>query len=299
MDRLDGRVVLVTGAGRGFGRAMAIAYALEGGSVIGVARTGSELEDMADTAESLGGSVDVFTADLSRAEEIYGLRDWVIDEFGRMDVIVNNAATSPWRTLEDSTIEGWDQTIAVNLRAPMIITKAFLDALKKQESASIINISSKSAEMGFVAEVAYCPSKYGLEGLTQCLALELQPYNVAVNSLNVSSPPGKTLKPTELTLAEAEEMPLEVRERYAGDMELVDAYTEAWVFLALQTGRGVTGQRFITADLADYLRGNSWEEAHAKWSRKLTKAVYRSYEFPDSVRYQTPEGGWRELEFKF
>jgi len=299
MGRLDGRVVLVTGAGRGFGRAMAIAYALEGGSVIGVARTGSELEDMADTAESLGGSVDVFTADLSKAEEIYGLRDWVLDGFGRMDVIVNNAATSPWRTLEDSTIEGWDRTIAVNLRAPMIITKVFLDVLKKQESASIINISSKSAEMGFVAEVAYCPSKYGLEGLTQCLALELQPYNVAVNSLNVSSPPGKTLKPTELTLAEAEEMPQEVRERYAGDMELVDAYTEAWVFLALQTGRGVTGQRFRTADLAKYLGKNSWEEANAKWSRKLTKAVYRSYEFPDSVRYQTPEGGWRELEFKF
>lgn len=299
MGRLDGRVVLVTGAGRGFGRAMAIAYALEGGSVIGVARTGSELEDMADTAESLGGSVDIFTADLSRADEIYVLRDWVLDEFGRMDVIVNNAATSPWRTLEDSTIEGWDRTIAVNLRGPMIITKAFLDALKKQESASIINISSKSAEMGFVAEVAYCPSKYGLEGLTQCLALELQPYNIAVNSLNVSSPPGKTLKPTELTLAEAEEMPLEVRERYAGDMELVDGYTEAWVFLALQTGRGVTGQRFITADLADYLRENSWEEANAKWSRKLTEAVYRSYEFPDSVRYQTPEGGWRELEFQF
>ncbi|MFP3952072.1 MAG: SDR family NAD(P)-dependent oxidoreductase [Candidatus Bathyarchaeia archaeon] len=299
MGRLDGRVVLVTGSGRGFGRAMAIAYALEGGDVIGVARTRSELEDMAGKAESMGGSVDVYTADLASAEDIYGLRDWVIDEFGRMDVMVNNAAASPWRTLEDCTIEVWDRTIAVNLRAPMLIAKAFLDAIKGQESASIINISSRSAEMGFVAEVAYCPSKYGLEGLTQCLALELQPHNVAVNSLNVSSPPGKTLKPTALTLEEAGEMPSEVRGRYAGDMDLVEAFSGAWVFLALQTGRGVTGQRFRTADLAEYLRENSWEAAEAKWRRKLTRAVYEGYEFPESVRYQTPDGGWEEVEFSF
>jgi len=298
MGKLDGKVVLVTGSGRGFGRGMAIAYAVEGAKVIGAARTRSELNEMAEVAEAHGGEVLPVPTDLSKEKEIYKLRDKVLEEFNKIDVIVNNAATSPWKTFEETTISDWDKTIAVNLRAPLILTKAFFGTMKKQKSASIINISSKSAEMGFVAELCYCPSKFGLEGMTQCLALELQPYNIAVNSLNVSAPTGKTLKPTELTLAEAEDMPDEIREKYAEDMELVEAFKEAWVFLALQNGKSITGQRFRTKELAQYLKENGWEAAIAKWSRKLTKAVYVSYDLPEKVRYQTPEGGWKEIKFE-
>ena len=187
---------------------------------------------------------------------------------------------------------------SVNLRAPFILTKVFLETMKSQRRGSIINIASLSSEKGFVAEIAYCPSKFGLEGLTQCLALELKPYGIAVNSLNVSTPPGKMLKPTGLTLAELEKMPKETREQYADDDMLVEAFTDAWVFLALQDASGVTGQRFRTMELAEYLKQNGWEAAVAKWRGKLTKAVYVSYDFPKSVRYQTLGGGWKELTFE-
>jgi NAD(P)-dependent dehydrogenase (short-subunit alcohol dehydrogenase family) len=295
--RLKGRVVMVTGSGRGFGRSMAIAYGREGASVISVARTISELEGTEDAIRSQGGEVLTVPTDLASAEEILQLRDRVLGAYGRLDVLVNNAATSPWITVEEMTVEDWDWTVAVNLRAPFLLSKAFLEAMKAQGGGSIINVSSKSAEMGFVAEAAYCASKYGLEGLTQCLALEMKPHNVAVNSLNVSAPEGRRLKPTELTLAEAEKMPGEIRESYADDESMVDAFTDAWVFLALQDGDGVTGQRFVTKALAEELERDGWEAVAERSRGKLTKTVYEPYEFPGSVRYQTSDGGWKELKF--
>jgi NAD(P)-dependent dehydrogenase (short-subunit alcohol dehydrogenase family) len=289
---------LVTGSGRGFGRSMAIAYGGEGASVISVARTISELEGTEDAIRSKGGEVMTIPANLASAEEILRLRDRVLGAYGRLDVLVNNAATSPWKTVEEMTVEDWDRTMAVNLRSPFLLSKAFLEAMRTQGGGSIINVSSKSAEMGFVAEAAYCPSKYGLEGLTQCLALEMKPHNVAVNSLNVSAPEGRRLKPTELTLVEAEKMPREIRESYADDESMVDAFADAWVFLALQDGGGVTGQRFVTKALAEELERDGWEAVVERRRGKLTAAVYEPYEFPGSVRYQTPDGGWKELKFR-
>jgi len=81
------------------------------------------------------------------------------------------------------------------------------------------------------------------------------------------------LNPTELTLAQAEKMPKEIREKYADDDSMVEAFTDAWVFLALQDGSGVTGQRIRTRDLAEYLKQNGWEATVANWQEKLTKAV--------------------------
>ena len=84
--------------------------------------------------------------------------------------------------------------------------------MRKQGCGSIVNVTSGSAKRGFIAETAYGPSKYGLEGLTQCLAMELQPYNIAVNTLGVGSPPSQRLKPKELPLEEACNMPGEIRD---------------------------------------------------------------------------------------
>lgn len=297
MGNLDGKVALVTGSGRGFGRAMAIAYAKEGAKVIGASRTKHELDGMVKTAKSMGGEAIAISMDLSKENEIYKLRDQVLDKYGRLDILVNNAATSLWKTVEEMSVAEWDFTIAVNLRAPYVLTQAFLDTMKKQGSGNIINVTSRSAEIGFAAEIGYCPSKYGIEGLTQCLALELKTYNIAVNSLNVGAPEGKRLKPTELTLKEAEEMPEDVKSKYATDEELVEAFTDAWTFLAMQDGYGVSGQRLGTKQIAEYLKRYGWEAAKANWTKKLTQAVYVTYDWPKSVRYQTPEGGIKELKF--
>jgi len=297
MKRLEGKVALVTGSGRGFGRAMAVAYAWAGANVVSVSRTRSELAGNERLIRSRGGEALTIPLDLAEVDQIWKLRDRVMEVYGGLDVLVNNAATSSWKTLDKMTVEDWDRTLDVNLRAPFLLAKAFSGSMGDRGGGSIINVTSKSAEMGFIAETGYCPSKYGLEGLTQCLALELKPRNIAVNSLNVGAPPGKILKPTELTLAEAEEMPREIRERYADVESMVKHYSDAWVFLALQKGDGVTGQRLGTRQLAGFLKQHGPEAAIREWRGKLTKAVYEPYDFPERVRHQTPEGGWKELRF--
>ena len=247
---------------------------------------------------SAGGEVTTVPTDLSVKDEILRLRDTVLEHHSGVDILVNNAATSPWKTIDEMTINEWDRTLAVNLRAPFMLAKVFMGHMAGRGGGSIINVTSRSAEMGFVAELGYCPSKYGLEGLTQCLALELRPLNVAVNSLNVSAPEGMRLKPTELTLEEAAGMPREVRAMYADVDSMVEAYSEAWSFLALQDGEGVTGGRFSTRLLARELAKDGWDEVRKRYTGFLTKAVYEPYPFPSSVRYQTPEGGWKELRFE-
>jgi NAD(P)-dependent dehydrogenase (short-subunit alcohol dehydrogenase family) len=212
-----------------------------------------------------------------------------------LDVLVNNAATSPWLTLEETTLRHWDRVMSVNLRAPFALTKAFLPSMKERGGGSVINISSKSAEVGFVAESAYCPSKYGLEGLTQCLALELRPHNIAVNSLNVSAPEGLRLKPTEMTLRQAQDMPEEATRLHADDASMVECFGDAWTFLAIQRGDGVTGQRLSTRDLAETLRSGGEQAAYDRWRGKLMQAVYTPFDWPYRVRFQTPDGGWKEL----
>ena len=298
MKRLEGTVVMVTGSGRGFGRSMALAYGLEGAMVVCVARTISELNGTRDMIHSSGGDAAVLRVDLAVPEEIDSLREAVKESFGGLDVLVNNAATSPWKTLDEMTVKDWDRTLDVNLRAPFLLARAFKDSMAARGGGSIINITSRSAEIGFVAEVGYCPSKYGLEGLTQCLALELRPLGIAVNSLNVSAPEARRLKPTELTLREAAEMPEEEGSRIASEEEMVAAFTDAWVFLALQRGGGVTGQRLSTKGLVEELERDGWEAMEERLMGRLTMAVYQPYDFPRKVRYQTPEGGWEELVFE-
>lgn len=299
MKTVKGKVILVTGSGRGFGRGMAYAYAVAGAKVVTASRTVSELKSLEKSIKEKGGEVLTVPTDLTDDKAIQDLKEKVMDEYGCLDVLVNNAATSPWKRFDDMSAKDWDLTLDVNLRAPFLLSKAFVVSMREQRQGSIINVTSKSSEIGFLAEVGYSPSKFGIEGLTQCLAMELQQDNIAVNSLGVGAPPGLRLKPTELTLAEANNMPEEIRSLYADDASMAEAFTDAWSFLALQNAKGVTGQRFGTRQLAEYLRINDWEAAVAMWSRKLTKAVYVSYDFPKTVRYQTPEGGFEEIHFKF
>ena len=299
MNSLDDKVILVTGSGRGFGRSMAYSYAKRGASVVAVAIEENELTDMSEEISRIGGDTYTITADLANEEEIFLVRDLILEKYNRLDAIINNAAVCPWKRFSETTLQDWDMIFAVNLRSPFILCKAFFETFKKQGKGSIINITSRSAEIGFLAEVAFGPTKWGIEGLTQCLALELQPYNIAVNTLRVATPPGMQLKPTGMTLEKARNMPVEIRKKYADNESMAIAFGEAWAFLALQDAHGITGQRLGSRELAEFLKSNGWEATKANWRRKLTKAVYVSYDFPKSARYQTTEGGTEEHKFSF
>lgn len=294
--RLEGKNILVTGSGRGFGQSMAVAYAAEGAHVISTSRTRTELKTTEDYIRSVGGRVSTVPCDLSNDESIQTLVK-AVDELDGLDVLVNNAATSPWKVFSDMTMDDWDRTVAVNLRAPFQLSKLLYTGMKERGGGGIINVSSGSARMGFMAESAYCPTKFGLEGLTQCLAMELHQYNIAVNSLNVSAPPGFRLKPTELSEEEALKVPEAVRARYASVEDMVSNFSDAWTFLALQKADGITGQRFRTRSLAEDLIGLGIESVLKRYHGKLLEAVYNRIDFPEKVKYQTPEGGWKEISF--
>ena len=298
MDRMKGKVALVTGSGRGFGRTMALSYAQEGAKVVLVSRTKSELEDAATKIRDSGGECMIIPADLVNEHEINDIKDQILANYGKLNVLVNNAAYNPRENLENTSVEIWDRAMALNLRAPFILSKIFQETMKKQGGGSIINLSSGSATKGFVYEMVYCPSKYGIEGLSQCLAMELKPQNIAVNSLTVSAPRGKSLKPGALTLEELKYLPQQLGEEYADDESMVEAFTDAWIFLGSQDGSGVTGQRFVTRELAEYLQRNGWEAAVANWRGKLRKAVYVTYDFPKIERYRIQDHTWREFKFE-
>ena len=287
MNRMDGKVVLVTGAGRGFGKYMALAYAREGATVIAASRTISQLTKLKESIEAKGGICVLRPTDLLKMEDMTSLREYVEKEYGRLDTLVNCAADNLWKEFEDTTIEEWDRSISINLRAPYILSKLFLPMMKKQGRGAIVNISSGSATRGFIAEVGYCPSKYGLEGLTQVLAMEFHQYNIAVNSVSPSAPAGKRLKPSKLTPEDEAKLPEELRAVYASDESMVQAFSEAWSLLALQDAHGITGQRYVTKQLADYIDENGWDAAVAYWSGKFTKAVYVPYDIPEKVAYDT------------
>ncbi len=190
--RLDKKVALITGAGRGIGRAIAVGFARAGANVVAVSRTAAEIEEFANEARKLGTKALAISADVSRADDVQRVADAVAGEFGHLEVLVNNAALrmnqlgrkdSYTIPLTELTIEDWDSVVAVNLRGPFLCIKKLLP-LMQNGSASIINISAGGGKRGMAGRSPYCASKFGLEGLTQSLALEFGELNIAVNSLS-------------------------------------------------------------------------------------------------------------------
>jgi NAD(P)-dependent dehydrogenase (short-subunit alcohol dehydrogenase family) len=238
---LIGKVALVTGAGRGIGKAIAVGFAREGADVVVVSRSTNEIEQTAAEIHELGRKAIAVAADVSKVDEVRRIAAETGQHFGKLDILVNNAGVrmihlgkrdSYFIPLSELSVEDWDRTIAVNLGGPFLCIKLLLLLLRQAGAASIINISAGGGKKGMAGRSPYCASKFGLEGLTQSLALEFQSLNIAVNSLS----PGKHSIFTDE----------EKREQLKTNPELVFMRPEMMVppavFLALQNGSGVTGQ---------------------------------------------------------
>ena len=253
---LKGKVASVTGAGRGLGQSVALAYARQGAQVIAVSRTRSELDRTAAMIEAEGGRVLTLLVDLSQEDQVRKMADRVLDKFGRLDVLVNNAARLPLKPFEKMTMQDWDRTLAVNLRAPVLITRLFLESMVAQGRGSIINVSSAAGVKGFELETDYCASKFALEGFSRALALELKQYNIAVNTITPGGLTGHVrIKPTSMTQAQFNALSPEERSRWHDPIVL----TEAFVYLALQDANSLTGQRVYAYDLSAQIRQKGWE----------------------------------------
>jgi 3-oxoacyl-[acyl-carrier protein] reductase len=225
--QLKDKVALVTGAGRGIGKAIALAYAREGAKLAICARTESEIEQSAQEIRRTKAEAEGWVCDVSIEESVKEFIKNVIQKFGRIDILVNNAGvmTRPVPTTE-LEVKKWDYTMAVNLRGPFLMSKAVLPIMMKQKSGSIINVSSMIGRGAYPNFVAYATSKWGLEGFTQTLAAEVRSNNIRVNSVE----PGVVA--TKLT-------------GYSGSKP--DSITEVFVYLASDEAKGITGKMFSSS----------------------------------------------------
>jgi 3-oxoacyl-[acyl-carrier protein] reductase len=178
--KIAGKVALVTGAGRGIGRAVALLLAQSGCHVILVSRSVAQLEEVVKEIHGNGGSVTRIAADLTDDAAIENLAGESARAFGPVDILINNAGWGRRATVIKAKIEDWDQTWRLNLRAPMILAQKFLPAMIEKGEGAVINIGSVSGKSGEANGAAYSASKFGLIGFTQSLYEEVREQGIKV-----------------------------------------------------------------------------------------------------------------------
>lgn len=175
---------LVTGAARGIGEAVATTLATAGAEVMLTARSETRLQSVADTIASHGGRAYVVPADLTNYADVEYLTARVRRQFGHLDILVNNAGIAESSSLLETTPETWDHHMAVNARAPFLLSTQLVDVLERSRDGVIVNIGSVVDHKGYVNQGAYTASKHALSGFTKVLAKELQPRGIRVHLLS-------------------------------------------------------------------------------------------------------------------
>ncbi len=237
MERLSGKNILITGGSLGLGRAMALRFARDGSAGLSlVARHGDQLNAVRNELRKLAPQIDivVIEADVSKPRDIERIVATTLAQFkGHLDVLVNNASTigpSPMPNLLDYPVEDFRQVLDTNLIGPFLLIKNALPAMTER-GGSIINVTSDAGQIGYPGWGAYGISKFGLEGMSQTWASELEESGVRVNWVDPGS-----MNTAMHRAAEPEEDPSE----WANPAGVTDVF----VFLASDESKGVTGKRF-------------------------------------------------------
>jgi NAD(P)-dependent dehydrogenase (short-subunit alcohol dehydrogenase family) len=185
--KLAGQVAVVTGAGRGIGRAIAGALGREGAAVVLAARSGSELETVAREIEQAGGRALAVPTDVRQEASVEALVRRALAEWRQVDVLVNAAGVATFAPVTDSKLDDWDQMLAVNLRGAVLCCRGALPSMVGRHRGTIINVGSVVTSRSLAGSAAYTASKYGLLGFSRVLAEEMRPHGVRVGVLSAGA----------------------------------------------------------------------------------------------------------------
>jgi len=183
--RLRGKVAIITGAGKGLGRASAVEMAREGAYLVILSRTSPEIEETSRMIEEAGGEVLPLKADISRATDVEEAVDKALSRFGTVDILMNNAAViGPVRPLYEVDEKDWDMCMDINVKGYYLFSKAVIPHMIRQKRGKIINLTSGLGVMAMPLFGGYSIAKAGVIHLTKILAEELKPHNIQVNGLD-------------------------------------------------------------------------------------------------------------------
>jgi len=213
-DALSGKVALVTGAGRGIGRAIALAFAEEGAAVALVARSRADLAGVAAEIRERGGRALAVPTDVTQDAAVESAVESVAGELGRLDILVTSAGTASFAPVADSKPGDWDAMLALNLRAVMVCCRAALPTMMRQRSGTILNLASIAAKRALPGSAVYTATKMAVIGFSRVLAEELRLHGVRVgvlvpgavdtplwDTLGSSPPRDKMLRPEDVARA--------------------------------------------------------------------------------------------------
>ncbi|RJQ65660.1 MAG: glucose 1-dehydrogenase [Desulfobacteraceae bacterium] len=180
---LDGKVAVITGAGRGMGHEIALALARYGADLVVCSRTVTELEEVASEVKKMRGRVLIQQMDIRRIPDIQAMVDASVNAYGRIDILVNNAGINLPQAAEEVTEEAWDSILNTNLKGLFFCAQAVGRVMIKQKKGKIINVSSQAGQVGIPHRAAYCSSKGAVNQLTRVLALEWAQHGINVNAI--------------------------------------------------------------------------------------------------------------------
>lgn len=247
---LSGRVAIVTGGGRGIGKAIALSFAQEGACVVVIGPEETELVMTQQEMIRLGSRAVAVVADVSDEKKVNDVVNAMVSKFGRIDVLVNNAAiVGPTKLVVDVSRKEWDEVLAVNLTGAFLCSKAVLGPMINKRKGKIINISSVAGKMAYPLRSAYSVSKWGLIGLTQTLAKEVGEYNIQVNA--VCPGPVAGARMDEVIRGRAERLGLSFE-------EVEKTYVESTALKRMVQSRDIARLvLFLASDAADNITGQA------------------------------------------
>jgi NAD(P)-dependent dehydrogenase (short-subunit alcohol dehydrogenase family) len=270
---LDGQVALVTGGGRGIGRAIAQILAAAGAKVAVLARSAEELAETVRLSKQSRGHARAFVADVTAAEEVESAVSAIEKSLGPVDVLVNNAGTvKPFGPLWETDVDEWWRGMEINVRGPMVCSRAVLPGMVARKHGRIINVSSGAGTMAMPFYSSYVISKTALNRFAECLALETRPHGIAVFAIS----PGTvrtTMSEYSLNSAEGQKWLPWFRRIFDEGID-VPATRPARLVLELASGRAdALSGRFISIfdDLEMLLKNAAEVEQRNLYSLKLEK----------------------------